>query len=65
MFAFPSFTTKDLFLYLLHIPHTDWLSGVVARDTYGFILTGPDPIMRDEPRLLFGYGCSTGQKTIT
>ncbi|HEY7065446.1 MAG TPA: FAD-dependent oxidoreductase [Chloroflexota bacterium] len=27
-------------------PHTDWLAGVVARDRYGFILTGPD-LLRD------------------
>jgi thioredoxin reductase (NADPH) len=39
--------TQGLFIFIGAQPHTDWLSGVVARDTYGFILTGPDLMMHD------------------
>ena len=42
-----SLPTDGLFIFIGAQPHTDWLSGVVARDTYGFILTGPDLMMRD------------------
>jgi len=40
--------TEGLFIFIGAQPHTDWLSGVVVRDTYGFILTGPDLMMHDE-----------------
>ena len=33
---------KYLFVFLGAAPRTDWLSGVVACDTKGYILTGPD-----------------------
>lgn len=31
-----------LFVLIGSAPHTDWLEGVVQRDRWGFILTGPD-----------------------
>lgn len=31
-----------LFIFAGAAPHTDWLDGVVSRDKYGFVLTGPD-----------------------
>jgi thioredoxin reductase (NADPH) len=31
-----------LFLFIGAVPHTDWLGDLVARDRYGFILSGPD-----------------------
>jgi thioredoxin reductase (NADPH) len=31
-----------LFLFLGAVPCTDWLGDVLARDTHGFVLTGPD-----------------------
>ena len=31
-----------LFVFIGAAPRTDWLDGVVARDTRGFVLTGPD-----------------------
>jgi thioredoxin reductase (NADPH) len=40
--------TEGLFIFIGAQPHTDWLSGVVTRDSYGFILTGPDLMIRDE-----------------
>jgi thioredoxin reductase (NADPH) len=39
--------TEGLFIFIGAQPHTDWLSGNVARDTNGFILTGPDLMMHD------------------
>ncbi len=30
-----------LFIFIGAVPHTDWLEGAVARDSYGFIRTGP------------------------
>ena len=36
-----------LFIFVGAEPHTDWLDGVVERDTRGFILSGPD-LPRDE-----------------
>src|SRR5712691_3497980 len=39
--------TEGLFIFIGAQPHTDWLSGNVARDTNGFILTGPDLMMGD------------------
>jgi thioredoxin reductase (NADPH) len=35
-----------LFIFIGAEPRTDWLAGVVERDSRGFILTGPD-LMRD------------------
>ena len=40
-----------LFVMIGAEPHTDWLEGVVARDERGYILTGPDLIRDDVPRL--------------
>jgi thioredoxin reductase (NADPH) len=34
--------TSWLFVFIGAEPYTDWLSGVVARDQRGFVLTGPD-----------------------
>ena len=31
-----------LFIFIGAEPHTEWLSGTLARDKHGFILTGPD-----------------------
>jgi thioredoxin reductase (NADPH) len=31
-----------LFVFIGAAPHTEWLDGVVARDSRGFVLTGPD-----------------------
>lgn len=31
-----------MFIFIGAMPQTDWLSGVVERDKYGFLLTGPD-----------------------
>jgi thioredoxin reductase (NADPH) len=31
-----------VFVFIGAAPHTDWLDGVVERDAYGFIRTGPD-----------------------
>jgi thioredoxin reductase (NADPH) len=39
--------TEGLFIFIGAQPHTDWLSGVVVRDAYGFILTGPDLVTHD------------------
>ena len=36
-----------LFIFIGAQPHTDWLAGVIERDANGFILTGPDLMMRD------------------
>jgi thioredoxin reductase (NADPH) len=33
---------QALFIFIGAIPRTDWVQGVLARDEYGFILTGPD-----------------------
>jgi thioredoxin reductase (NADPH) len=38
-----------LFIFIGAVPHTDWCSGVLQRDQYGFILTGPD-LMGDGQR---------------
>ena len=37
-----TFPTGGLFIFIGAQPRTDWLSEVVATDTNGFILTGPD-----------------------
>jgi thioredoxin reductase (NADPH) len=34
--------TNALFIFIGAEPHTEWLEGVVERDSHGFILTGPD-----------------------
>jgi thioredoxin reductase (NADPH) len=34
--------THALFIFIGGVPHTEWLEGVVKRDSHGFILTGPD-----------------------
>jgi thioredoxin reductase (NADPH) len=42
---------KALFIFIGAEPHTAWLSGVVERDTNGFILTGGDlPGTVEHPR---------------
>ncbi|MEH1831490.1 MAG: FAD-dependent oxidoreductase [Nostoc sp.] len=33
---------RSLFIFIGASPKTDWLDGVIQRDTQGFILTGPD-----------------------
>ncbi len=33
-----------LFIFIGALPHTDWLSDLVARDEHGFILSGPDTL---------------------
>ncbi len=35
-----------LFVFIGAVPRTDWLDGVVVRDPYGFVTTGPD-LLRD------------------
>ncbi|MCC7445824.1 MAG: FAD-dependent oxidoreductase [Anaerolineae bacterium] len=36
--------TKAMFIFIGAKPHTDWLEGIIERDTNGFIPTGPDLI---------------------
>jgi thioredoxin reductase (NADPH) len=38
-----------LFIFIGAQPRTEWLAGVVERDTKGFILTGPDLIQDGKP----------------
>ena len=33
---------RALFIFIGAVPHTDWAAGVINRDEYGFIPTGPD-----------------------
>ncbi|MBD2506100.1 FAD-dependent oxidoreductase [Nostoc muscorum FACHB-395] len=33
---------RSLFIFIGAIPKTDWLDGIIRRDTQGFIVTGPD-----------------------
>ena len=40
---------SHLFVFIGAQPRTDWLEGVVHRDSFGFVLTGPD-LMRDGGR---------------
>jgi thioredoxin reductase (NADPH) len=44
-----------LFIFIGAEPHTEWLDGVVARDSRGFIVTGPDLTKLDD-----GAGPGTG-----
>jgi len=39
-------TASSLFIFIGALPRTDWLKGVVDRDSLGFILSGPD-LVRD------------------
>jgi thioredoxin reductase (NADPH) len=38
-----------LFIFIGAMPRTEWVEGVVDRDRYGFILTGPE-VMHDGRR---------------
>jgi len=40
---------SSLFIFIGALPKTDWLDGLIERDTNGFILTGPD-LMKDGKR---------------
>ena len=40
---------SSMFIFIGALPRTDWLAGMVERDNYGFILTGPD-LIRDGAR---------------
>ncbi len=35
---------SSMFIFIGALPRTDWLAGLIERDEYGFILTGPDLI---------------------
>ncbi len=35
---------SSMFIFIGALPRTDWLAGIIERDDYGFILTGPDLI---------------------
>lgn len=35
---------SSMFIFIGALPRTDWLAGLIERDDYGFILTGPDLI---------------------
>jgi thioredoxin reductase (NADPH) len=49
--------TNALFIFIGAMPHTEYLEDVVARDSRGFILTGPDLARRDgEGRSPRGWG---------
>ena len=41
-----TFPATSLFVFIGAQPRTDWLEGLVLRDKYGFVMTGPD-IMRE------------------
>ncbi len=38
-----------LFVFIGALPHTDWLDGVVERDSHGFIITGNDLVRDGKP----------------
>ncbi|MBD2244199.1 FAD-dependent oxidoreductase [Nostoc sp. FACHB-888] len=40
---------RSLFIFIGASPKTDWLDGVVRRDTQGFIITGPDLMHNGKP----------------
>ena len=42
-------SARALFIFIGAVPYTDWVSGAIQRDEYGFILTGPD-LMGDGKR---------------
>jgi thioredoxin reductase (NADPH) len=42
-------TASSLFIFIGALPRTDWLNGVIERDTNGFIVTGSD-LMKDGKR---------------
>lgn len=42
-----SLPTNSLFIFIGALPHTEYLEGIVERDRYGFILTGPDLVKVD------------------
>ncbi|HYP06184.1 MAG TPA: FAD-dependent oxidoreductase [Bryobacteraceae bacterium] len=44
-----SVPASSLFIFIGAAPRTDWLEGVVERDKYGFIVTGPDLIVDGKP----------------
>jgi thioredoxin reductase (NADPH) len=45
------FSASHLFVFIGAEPHTDWLTGVLARDERGFLLTGQDLLVdRRRPR---------------
>ncbi|MBB5872684.1 thioredoxin reductase (NADPH) [Allocatelliglobosispora scoriae] len=46
--------TSWLFIFIGAEPRTDWLDGVVARDSRGFVVTGPDLVV--EGRRPAGWG---------
>jgi len=41
-----------LFIFIGAMPHTDWLGDKIARDTHGFILSGPDIGRKDRLKFL-------------
>jgi thioredoxin reductase (NADPH) len=47
--------TDALFVLIGSSPHTEWLHDTVARDDWGFILTGPDAAAeaKSHPPMLF------------
>ena len=42
--------TKWLFVFIGATPRTDWLDGVITRDTRGFVVSGPDLAVEGKPR---------------
>jgi thioredoxin reductase (NADPH) len=47
--AIETVPATSLFIFIGAEPRTDWLNGVVERDTRGFVLTGPD-LLKDGKR---------------
>jgi thioredoxin reductase (NADPH) len=43
-----TFATNSLFIFIGATPSTDWLDGIVQRDSKGFVYTGPD-ISAEQP----------------
>jgi thioredoxin reductase (NADPH) len=44
-----SVAAKSLFVFIGAVPRTDWLDGVVVRDSRGFIIAGPDLVVDGQP----------------